>query len=264
MMGTLACAIIGPIIDRVSVVLAGLVPLVVEIAWANLHDKHDLDRQLEQIRHAIGVTLFSESDEVYREAQRTLEEAKGNGGWETVRVYAPSGLWTASSSKDAWLATLARELGDSVGNVSALCGLPLDGAVLRDVAWPLLRPFANTPGTEIRYLPPNTSDRPPEALGFGMAVFENRRMGRYRVIFGFAGRDAAYGAQIMAGGFTIDSDTIGPLIADWFDYRVMRYCSNFVIRGGDPAQPGVEAKMSQQLEAVLRRYYPESVAASFR
>jgi hypothetical protein len=265
MLATLVCAVLGAVFDRTSMILAGLAPLIIAIAWTGLSDKHDLDRRLDQLRQAIGIALFAESDDIYRDGKQTLEEARGNGGWETVRIYAPSGLWATSPSKDAWLATLSRELGSSVGNVSAVCGLPREGTAFRDVAWPLLRTFADTPGTELRYLPPDRTDNPPAALGVGIAIFENRRLGRYRVIFGFAGRDTAYGQQLVAGGFVVDSAVVGPLVADWFDHRVMRYCAKFVIRGADPARPGVEAKMAEQFEAIRQMYYADtSMGAAFK
>lgn len=270
------CVTCGVIFDNVAWAVAGLAPLIIDNAFNGLRVLFDqrerfdaaqkqigqtdavmreLEHKLDMIQQAVGITVLGSVEDTYEYARRTLLDARDSGGWQKVRLYAPVGAQDNGKTKAPWLATLAEELGSSVDNVSAVVGLPADGDVFREVACSLFMMFANTPGTDVHYIPPDNSGKQPPTPGIGIAIFENRKRDQWRVIFAFAGPYTGHGEQTVSSGFSIDGGPIGPLMADWFDSRPFKYTSKFVLRGDDPDHPSSEVVLADQLRRIRDSHY---------
>ena len=257
MAAALVCVILGSVIDRTAVVLGGFAPLLIDIAWTNLSDRRDLGRRLDLLQAAIGVTVSDQLDDPYVLGERTLSGAKDEGGWESLRLYAPTALWSKSESKDRWLAVLAGELGKSIKTVTCVAALPRDAATFERAAVPILERFAHTPGSQICYIPPDLTGNPLAITHFGVAVFENRMLGKYRVILGFAGRGAPHGQYLLTDGFAIDGAAVGRLFTDWFDRWILKRFEGNVLRGEDPVDQDADADLIEQIKKIREAYYPD-------
>jgi hypothetical protein len=135
--------------------------------------------------------------------------------------------------------------------------LPRDAATFERAAVPILERFAHTPGSQICYIPPDLTGSPLAITHFGVAVFENRMLGKYRVILGFAGRGAPHGQYLLTDGFAIDGAAVGRLFTDWFDRRILKRFEGNVLRGEDPVDQDADADLIEQIKKIREAYYPD-------
>jgi hypothetical protein len=273
---TVVLVVIGAVTSNAAFDLGGLAPLIIALAWTTLidkqvlHEKLDSDtqrlmrrldadklelyRELEMFRRATGVTVHVQDNEsdTYVHGRSILLEAKGRGGWESIRLYAPIGLWSNSASKDAWLNALASELGDSVHNLKMVAALPADKQVLLEVSVPMLRKFAAAPGTDMCFAPPAGHDQI-AAAPFGVAVFADRGRAEYRSVLAFMGRPASKGHKTLTNTIVLDGEPASRILIDWFDNCLLRNYSANVLLGGDGGYG--EDVLDERIEAIARGYY---------
>lgn len=284
---TVVLVVIGAVTSNTAFDLGGLAPLIIAMAWTTLIDKQvlheklesdrqglvrrlesdthnlmcrldadklELRRELEVFRRATGVTVHVQDNEsdTYVHGRSILLDAKGRGGWESIRLYAPIGLWSNSASKDAWLNALTSELGQSVHNLKMVAALPADKQVLLDVSVPMLRRFATAPGTDMCFAPPAGHDQI-AAAPFGVAVFADRGRAEYRSVLGFMGRPASKGHKTLTNTIVLDGEPASRILIDWFDNCLLRNYSANVLLGGAGGYGG--DVLDERIDAIVRGYY---------
>lgn len=279
MLATAALVVISAVTSNAAIGLAGLGPLLIAVAWtlasdkAALHQRLDEDvtrilermetgnlelrHQLEAIRRAQGVTVHAHDNaaDAYVHAQNILLGAKEHGGWESIRLYAPVGLWSQSSTKDTWINALASELGKTVQHLSVVAALPTDHRVFRDVSAPMLRAVVDTPGVDIYYIPPlhraQTAAIPP----FGMAVFADRNRGEYRTVLAFMSRQTSPHHRVLTHTLILDGEPVNRMLADWFEDFLVKSNINNVLLGADWVDGDAESNLTAQIERIEKTFY---------
>lgn len=286
----IGCGIAGLIVSPVLWYLAILLGLSSGLAYVVItgrqsHEdlarmKKEIDDKLERMEGAIAaareefhemfmalaeaigkLTPIAEPDDVFRHAIHTLEEQRGNGGWERVCIYAPMGIWMESEPKDKWLTELKGAL--SKGEVKQCWGVYGLPPKSQAADWHRhgdrrLRLFVDEPRTRLHYLPPEDDRHPGAARGLGVLIFESADALHYKTIYLFMGDSPE-----SRGGYMIDDRGIGRTVIRWFDSHVYHGCSEKYVlrpekicRGKEPAE-----YMMAELAEIARRY-PQLGAAA--
>lgn len=189
-------------------------------------------------------------DHVFRHASHALGRRLGQGDWQRICLYAPVGVWMESEFKDPWLmdTTTALRRGQ-VKQCRGVYGLPPKSEA---AAWHAhgerrLRNFIGTDHTELHYLPAEDIRHPGAARGQGIIILESAgNPADYTTIFLFMGDDPE-----SRGGFMIEDQTIGKIMANWFDSQVFHGCSaRYILRpltetGGQTPAEYMEAKLAE-------------------
>lgn len=279
MIATAVLVVISAFTSNVAFGLAGLGPLLIAVAWTLWSDKNalhqrldgdltkllhhmdtgnrELSNQLEAIRRAQGVTIHARDNaaDAYVHAQNILIGAKGHGGWESIRLYAPVGLWSQSSSKDAWINALASELGKTVQHLSVVTALPTDRRVFHDVSAPMLRSVADTPGVDIYYVPPLHREQTAAVPPFGMALFADRNRGEYRTVLAFMSRQTSPHHRVLTHTLVLDGEPVNRMLTDWFEDFLVKSNINNVLLGADWVDGDAESNLTAQIERIEQTFY---------
>lgn len=268
MIATVVLVVSGAITSNPVLEFAGLTPLIIAMAWnmlsdkQALHDRMDDDRNqlqhtLEQMRRAIGVGVhvLDHGVDTYAHAQKILREARDRGGWESVRLYAPIGLWSHSATKEAWIDALANEMGESVQTLSVVATLPSDSDVFKTISVPMLNKFAATPGTEMYYIPPTHSEQLRIAPDFGVAVFADRDRGEYRAVLAFLGRPAGTSRATLTNTIVLDGEPANRILIDWFDNSLVKNCIGNVLLGADRTNRARDITLDEHITNIIAKHY---------
>jgi hypothetical protein len=214
------------------------------------------------LAEAIGkLTPIPVPDDVFRHAIQTLEEGRGNGGWERVCIYAPMGIWMESKPKDKWLSELAADL--AKGYVKQCWGVYGLAPKSKAADWHAhgdrrLRLFINEPRARLRYLPPEDDRHPGAARGLGILIFESSDELRYRTIYLFMGDSPE-----SRGGYMIDDRNIGRTVIRWFSSHAYHGCSeNFILRPEDTFRGQSPAEYMTGKLVEIAKNYPRLGAAA--
>ena len=200
-------------------------------------------------------------DHVFRHASYAMGSRSGKGDWQRIYLYAPVGVWMESRDKDEWLTDLiaALERG-TVKQCWGVYGLPPRS---KAAAWHAhgvrrLTQFINADHTELHYLPAEDDSHPGAARGQGIIVLESADTpADYTTIFLFIGDNTE-----SRGGFMIEDQVIGKIMAKWFESQVFDGCSaKFMLRPEEDYKNKTPAQYMEDKLAEISTKYPNLAAA---
>lgn len=201
-------------------------------------------------------------DYIFRHASHALGNRLGKGDWQRIYLYAPVGVWMESEYKDAWLNDLTTALhSGQVKQCWGVYGLPPKS---KAAAWHAhgdrrLKRFINAEHTELHYLPAEDARHPGAARGQGIIVLESAgNPADYTTIFLFIGDDPE-----SRGGFMIEDQVIGKIIAKWFESQVFHGCSaKYILRPLQDYEGKTPAHYMEAKLAEISSKYPKLTAAA--
>jgi hypothetical protein len=224
--------------------------LLVAFVLYMIDNSNRAELKAQQLHLDVGrIERLRDPEHIYDLGIAALNRAQAEGQWDSVRIYAPTGLWDQSKKKLLWLTRLEEALRNrEVRDVRAVYGLPEQLSVFNDVVVDRLNLLGRNPDARIHFLPPPVAGHPCSAPAFGILVFE--RPGDYLIYVACSGKA---GDPIAGNGFGIQSGNLGRVVALWFDEQILHGVSApYVIKGVDGS--GHTVQLSAGIKRAERTY----------